>query len=222
MSSVFVFFDAGHTLLTPVRPVGEVYAEIAGHYGVFPDAERLEAGFRRAWKDGKKTGPVTEPRPGSRCWWHDLVFDAWKEVGVPETFPFEDYFEEVFQCFSNPRLWRVYGDAWDALELLQDAGVGLGILSNWDHRLHAILKGHELQCYFASVVISEEVGHAKPETALFRAAGERAGDVDRLILIGDDPELDGKGAQQAGWEFRMVKRPEKDLKDLAQGIIESL
>ena len=47
-----VFFDAANTLLYPYPSVGEVYAQVAGRYGVETTGEAVQRAFRQAW------GPV--------------------------------------------------------------------------------------------------------------------------------------------------------------------
>lgn len=214
----FVFFDAGGTLLRTARPVGETYAEIASHYGVRADAEALDRAFRNAFQTMRlpsaQAGAVS--RPGhDRAWWFDLVARTWESVGYPDHFALEDYFDEVFRAFAQPGLWRVFGDTWPALERLEAEGIGCGILSNWDERLYPVLEGLDLADRMNPVVISQEVGAEKPHPSIFQAAEQACGFSGKEIaLIGDDPELDGAGARQAGWRFLQLDRPDHDLVDL--------
>lgn len=58
-----------------------------------------------------------------------------------------------------------------------------------------------LRQFFKTIIISEEHGSIKPETAIFRKAealsGATAGD---CVMIGDNLESDISGALSAGWE----------------------
>jgi len=58
-----------------------------------------------------------------------------------------------------------------------------------------------LQPYFKNVFISEEIGHQKPERAIFDFALQKASAIaEESIMIGDNMESDIQGALQAGWE----------------------
>ena len=208
-----ILFDAGNTLIHPALPVGEIYAEVAGHYGLKVNPRALQVGFARAWE---KFRPRAETLAGgnhySFLWWKAIVSEAWAEVASPPDFPFDDYFTEVYQSFEHPRLWRVFPDAQLALDKLAAKGVRLGILSNWDVRLRTILKGVELYDYFEHLIISEEVGVCKPHPDIFRLAAEKFGVAPgEITLIGDDPECDGAGATQAGIKSFIIRRPEIDV-----------
>jgi len=211
------FFDAGMTLLHLSCSVGSVYAEIASHYGCRVSAEALDEGFRRGWKAMQARRDL---RPDSKAWWREVVRLSWKGIPVREAFPFDDYFETVFTEFGRYELWRPYPDVEEALEALKRDGVRLGVLSNWDHRLVPVLEGWELRRTFEWIILSEEVGEAKPHPGIFRVA-EQAADVssDRCALVGDDFEIDGQGCRAAGWKFFQVARPQRDLLDILSEIL---
>lgn len=90
------------------------------------------------------------------------------------------------------------------LDDLSAAGVSLGVLSNGDAR-HQREKAEYLglERWFAPdrIVISGEVGAAKPERAIFDAARERLGIPDDVApwFAGDTYETDIQGAISAGW-----------------------
>lgn len=56
-----------------------------------------------------------------------------------------------------------------------------------------------------TIVISEEFGAAKPDTALFRAV-ERAHPALRHIFVGDNPAIDFEGPNALGWQTAMLVR----------------
>lgn len=86
---------------------------------------------------------------------------------------------------------------------LQRAGVPIGILSNtcdahWRHLLDrgwGILRGG-----FARIVLSHEVGAAKPEPAIFELAASRAGVPAAAIFFCDDLPEHIAAARAAGWD----------------------
>jgi putative hydrolase of the HAD superfamily len=206
-----VFFDAGGTLLRTAEPVGRTYARVAGDYGWQAEEERLEQGFRCAWKkritEGAGAGGIL-----GREGWKRIVKASVEAGGLPEGFPFDDFFEEVYGHFARPEAWRDFPETEGVLRGLQERGVRTGILSNWDPRLRQVLAGFSWAERLDMVVISEEVGVEKPGGKIFRKAEEAGGlTAGECALVGDDPVSDQRGAEGAGWRWALVARPEKGL-----------
>lgn len=216
-----VFFDAAGTLVRAAEPIGQTYAKLAWHYGVKADPELIHRGFKAAWKTFHDTaGTPDRPPRSSYDWWKALVRETWKISPLPESFPFEDYFSELFEMFGRPELWRTFPEVEIVLERLKGEGIRRGVLSNWDARLRRILAGQELEGYFDAVVISGEVGFEKPDPAMFRKAQEVAGvGAAEAMLIGDDPTMDGKGAAAAGWKVELVHRPHRNLEMILEDLL---
>jgi putative hydrolase of the HAD superfamily len=208
-----IFFDVGGTLIRPAQKVGFYYVQMASHYGVRAEAGLLHEGFKRAWEKMKPRDPVEGARvQDDKAWWKSLVRLAWVDVNLPDTFPFDDYFEELYQCFERPEVWRIYPEVEGCLLQLKEKGYRLGILSNWDRRLRTILSGLELSPYFEEMIISSEVGVEKPHRKIFDLALERFQiEASQALLIGDEVEFDAMGAQAVGWQYALVDRPEIDL-----------
>ena len=94
------------------------------------------------------------------------------------------------------------------LERLRAGGARLAVVSNWDVSLHDVLErtAPARRCVDA-VVISAELGVAKPDPAIFRAALERLGaSAAEAIHVGDSVEADVAGARAAGLEAVLVAR----------------
>jgi len=206
-----VFFDAGGTLLRTVEPVGRTYARLAAPYGWQPSEERLEQGFRTAWK--KRTQPrATANGILGKEGWKKILRASVEAGGLPETFPFEDYFEEVYVHFARPDAWREFPETEKTLARLREKGIRVGILSNWDPRLRQVLAGFDWAGRLDAVVISEEIGVEKPDPRIFREAEQAGGWAAReCALVGDDPVSDRGGAEAAGWRWALVERPERGL-----------
>jgi FMN phosphatase YigB (HAD superfamily) len=94
---------------------------------------------------------------------------------------------------------HVVPDAPATLARLAARGVRLGVISNWDDTLPAILKEKGLARFFDTVVASTALGHAKPERAIFDYALGRIGAAAiESWHVGDDPRADALGAIDAG------------------------
>ncbi len=204
-----VFFDVGGTLLRVHPSVGEVYARYARSYGFSGSPEEVEAQFRRQWQAiggieslGRQSGLTVE-----RKFWRDLVFQVFEHFGGLEDF--ETYFDQIYEAFRKKDNWRVYEDVLQSsvLKKLQQRGVILGIISNWDSRLPETLDDIGLAHHFDFILASTVVGSAKPDRKIFEAALRQSGvGSDQACHIGDEPNTDIKGAQNAGLDAILVDR----------------
>jgi putative hydrolase of the HAD superfamily len=94
-----------------------------------------------------------------------------------------------------------------ALERLRAGGARLAVVSNWDVSLHDVLERTRLRGLVDAVVISAELGAAKPDPAIFRAALERLGaTAAEAVHVGDSVETDVAGARAAGLQAVFVAR----------------
>jgi putative hydrolase of the HAD superfamily len=103
--------------------------------------------------------------------------------------------------------FRAYPEVPAVLERLRAGGARLAVVSNWDVSLHDVLERTELRGRVDAVVISAEVGVAKPDPAIFRTALERLGaKASDAVHVGDSVEHDVAGARAAGLEAVFVAR----------------
>jgi putative hydrolase of the HAD superfamily len=100
-----------------------------------------------------------------------------------------------------------FPDAPPALRELRARGLRLVVASNWDCSLPEVLRAAGLDGLVDGVVTSAEVGAAKPDGRLFRAALELAGcEPDQAVYVGDSPATDIEGAAAAGLRAVLVDR----------------
>ena len=105
-----------------------------------------------------------------------------------------------------------YPDAAPALTALRDAGIRIVVVSNWDWSLHERLAETGLAPLVDGALASAEVGSAKPDGAIFRAAlaGVRPQDA---WHVGDTPEVDVEGARAAGLRPILIARDGGEARD---------
>jgi putative hydrolase of the HAD superfamily len=117
--------------------------------------------------------------------------------GLPDG---ERAFRELWVHFSRPEAWRCFPDVAPALKGLREAGIAVGIASNFDARLRGVVAGlDELSGAVGPLVISSEVGYRKPHPSFFSAVCEAMGrPAGRLLFVGDEVANDVRGAQRAG------------------------
>jgi putative hydrolase of the HAD superfamily len=94
--------------------------------------------------------------------------------------------------------WRPFDDV--AAALGQLAPRKLGVVTNGDgHQQRAKVAALRLAVTFDAVVVSSEVGCAKPDQRIFRTAAERLGVAPgRCLFVGDREDVDAAGARDAG------------------------
>ena len=103
--------------------------------------------------------------------------------------------------------FRAYPEVPEVLAALRAGGARLAVVSNWDVSLHDVLERTRLRGLVDAVVISAELGAAKPDPAIFRAALERlAVPAAEAMHVGDSVETDVAGARAAGLQAVLVAR----------------
>jgi putative hydrolase of the HAD superfamily len=194
-----VTFDAGGTLIEPWPSVGHVYAKVAaecGVEGVPPEA--LNQQFKAAWRKFRNFNHSREE-------WAMLVDQTF--AGFVQEPPSRTFFPELYACFARARAWRVFEDVLPALNALAALDLRLGVVSNWDDRLGPLLEQLGLSRFFEAIVISCDVGFAKPSPVIFEHTAKKLGVPENLILhVGDSVETDLAGARAAGCEAVLVER----------------
>lgn len=218
-----VFFDAAGTLFHLSEPVGAGYARIAAAFGFALDPEATNAAFHAAFAAaGLPAYADASGEAAERLWWRDLVATVFARVGAnPDAPAFADCFDALFSHYGRAAAWNLYPETTRTLELLRNHGFSLGILSNFDRRLHGLLDALGIRSHFSHIIVSSEAGAAKPDAAIFQAATTHAARPPAdCILIGDDPVRDQSGALNAGFrQAHLVNRPQKNLKTIADSLI---
>jgi putative hydrolase of the HAD superfamily len=199
-----VTFDVGGTLIDPRPSVGHVYAQVAADNGCAAiDPELLNSRFRVAWKAfPRQLHCATD--------WAELVDQVFH--GLVEPLPSRSFFPRLYDRFAEAAAWRIHEDVLPTLEALQRAGIRTAVLSNWDERLRPLLLRLGLADYFDPIVVSCEVGSAKPDPRIFRFAAAAMNLPPQEILhVGDDPLFDLEGACSARCQALLIARSQTDL-----------
>ena len=140
-----IFFDAVGTIFGVRDGVGVQYAKCADRVGVSVNAAALESAFYDAFK---AAGPSVFPLASADMipklefkWWRSVVFETFDRVGVMNQFEsFDEFFKYIFQYFATAEPWVVYPETVAVLESLQTLGLSIGMVSNFDSRLHSVLR----------------------------------------------------------------------------------
>ncbi|TYZ61082.1 hypothetical protein PybrP1_011382 [[Pythium] brassicae (nom. inval.)] len=237
-----VTLDATGTLLRVREPIGATYARflvetialdaaqqkrVAEHVtrsfpGAFERMSVLEPNFGRA--DAR-----AEPSTAS-AWWGRLVLQTLPPPVVAQLHArdaAERFASDVYAHYGSGAAWLAFPDARPTLEALRSAGVPLGVVSNFDERLHSVLRDLALRDFFDVVATSWDVGEPKPHASIFTTAFAALTGRDSVeatfadvLHVGDHKERDYNGARAAGAQARWLqRRPSENHSVPAQHVI---
>jgi putative hydrolase of the HAD superfamily len=215
MPLVALTFDAAGTLFAPRDPVGITYARMAAAHGIALAPEAANTRFRDALRAAPPLAFPRVPRErrgeAERAWWRAIVRDTFGAEAAGGA-GFAACFDALYAHFARPEAWRVDDATPDTLRVLRARGLRLGVVSNFDGRLHALLAGLGIAPLVDAVVASVDHDAAKPDPRLFQAAARRLGVAPAETLhVGDDPEADVGGALAAGFRA-MLLAPDGDAR----------
>jgi len=195
-----VVFDVVGTLIEPTPSVAEAYRTAAAGHGMLVELAEIRRRFRAAWRRQEAVDAAQVPAFATS---RDREAGRWRAI-VEEVFDGDERAEGIFA-----ELWRHFGtvDAWAPIdrgrELVRaavDAGATVALASNFDERLLTIARVIEPLSWVPHVFPSSEIGWRKPAPEFFRELEARLGcRPEETLLVGDDPDLDVRAAQRAGW-----------------------
>ena len=115
----------------------------------------------------------------------------------------------------------LYKDVLPTLDRLQQMDLKMGIISNWDTPLHAMVEELGLAPYFEVIVASHDqrVQSAKPDAAIFEYALNAVGVPPKeAVHVGDSFEADIIGAHTAGIRAVLLDRDGTQTKQWGETI----
>lgn len=218
-----ITFDAAGTLFRLSEPVGRTYARFGRKFGIEADEDDLKSGFRAAWKAAPsmhETGSEISPNEREVAWWRSLVDHAFRHAEANRMLT-EAEFRELFAHYGKAEAWRLYPETIEVLDQLKRR-YPLAVLSNFDRRFRSIATGLGIPHYFDPVILSGEVGVAKPDPRIFEiACTQLKVAASETLHVGDDDAADWNGARQAGLQVFELDRSQNSLLDLLARLSEN-
>jgi len=212
MSYRLLCLDAGFTLLSPRRTLGDALSEVlaADGHTITPDE------MRTAWEEADRWFWDEYHRPGNDTWSDDeRIEDYWREyhsvmLGRLGIHARREVLDRILASQFASESWEPFPDVEPMLAAVREMGdVRIGIVSDWGSNLRGILSELELDGYLDFVLPSGAVGVAKPNPAFFRMALEEAGVEPReALMVGDSYRADVLGAWDAGMDAVWLDRHE--------------
>jgi putative hydrolase of the HAD superfamily len=187
-----IFFDIGNTLLFPTQPV--ILASLHKR-GVIPALKEWHAIERTTKREFDKM--MQHGGPADHGFWFMFYTRLLEEQGIEDA-RLRDSLVDATRISAN---WADMRPG--THESLKRIGkrYRLGVISNADGKLAAVLDRCGIAGYFASITDSGVVGCEKPDSAIFeaalRATNARAPE---SLYVGDVYSVDYLGATRAGMQ----------------------
>ncbi|PAV71768.1 hypothetical protein WR25_10231 [Diploscapter pachys] len=180
------------------------YANFAAKRGIQLDQKRLFPAFLKHYdRLSVETSCFGHNSCGPRSWWIQLVSHSIADSmeGTSNSGICEEIGSDLYDFYNTKEAWQlIEPNIGEILQKLSKSGLRLGVISNFDGRLHSLLRQFDLSKHFDSIVLSGEFGREKPAPELFKLTAEQCGlkGTSELLHIGNDLDKDYKGAISAG------------------------
>ncbi len=193
-------FDAVGTLIYPDPPVAVAYRRLGVQHGSALNQQEIGHNFRIAIRRQDQSIQTNEQHERQR--WRHIVGDVFTDIQDSTTL-----FHELWDHFAQPSNWSVYDDVAPTLAALNSAGLRVAIASNFDARLIEITRDLAPLDQVEHIFVSSQLGFAKPAVEFFRAIEQKLDlSTKQLLMVGDDPKNDFKGARISGWHGVLLAR----------------
>lgn len=196
-----IIFDAGNTLVWLDHPF---LIWLLSEQGISAtEEEMLEAEYvaKQHLDELMRAGNVgTDESRG-----HLYFAKIFQQLGVPEEL-LPRLAERLRERHRERNLWSlVRPGTTEALAELRERGFQLGVISNADGRVQALLESVGLAHYFDFILDSTVVGFEKPDPRIFRLGCERGGvEPEEAVYVGDIYEIDVVGARAVGMRTFLI------------------
>lgn len=209
-----ITFDATNTLMKYRVPPWDYYAIVAEKHGFKVDGKQVKQDFKKNYKELMKHHPNFGKQSIKwENWWDEIIKQTFQDK-LPIS-SINKISKQLIEDFTSTKCFLKANGCDQLLELLSKNGIALGVISNFDPRLHKILNNLNIDNCFEFILTSYEMGFSKPDKQLFKIAQEKINGVtcgSQCLHIGDDFIKDYEGAVKAGWNAVLITK-ETDFKE---------
>jgi putative hydrolase of the HAD superfamily len=206
-----VIFDAGETLLAPHPSHYELFARVLDERGYNIGTEVVEKTFTDmapsfvAVMDRIAVKAWSTSREASMDFWGRIYGEALERLEVPD--PNGEIFEALYERYTRYDSYRLFSECIPTLMAIREAGLVVGLISNFEEWLEGMLIEMEIAHLFDFMIISGKEGIEKPDPAIFQLALERSGiAAETAVYVGDHPRLDFEASRAVGMEAVLIDR----------------
>lgn len=211
-----VTFDVTGTLMKFSDPPAIQYIETAKTFGITTiDQDKVATAFKKNFKRLANEYPNFGYNSiiNWHEWWRLLVIQTLNDASGTKL---DENLVNNVACklinqYETPLCWTKFNKADDLIQSVKEAGKFVGIISNFDARLKQLMKNMNF-AHIDFVVTSYEAGAMKPNKAIFDKALYECGTFvlpNEALHIGNEIELDCKGALDAGWSGVLIRNCDK-------------
>jgi len=200
-----IFFDLFGTIFKWSKSPRFVIAEVLESHGyhVGPDA------VLKARREIERKLPSKDEHPNDSevQYWAHYDEELLRKLRVEPT---GELIAEIRAAGEKEVHLGLQPDALPALQALKKMGVNLGVISNATFGAKRDFARLKLGPFFPQVIISQGVHARKPDPHIFLVALSKFGTApNRAWMVGDEAELDVKGARGVGMVALMIDRDGK-------------
>jgi len=205
-----VLFDLGGTLLDfNWEHPAEIYQKVLASLGISKSLDEAKTAFLNAEKEAEELNLFSSfgkmDREEYMSQWGALVL---KHLGITEK-ELVRIVRSKWYDFTN---FTLFPEVKEVLLELRQRGLKLGLISNsYEEGLHRELRDLELEKSTFDIIVGvDTVQCMKPHPDIFHYALEKLKvKPDEAMFVGDDVELDYKGAEKVGMYALLIDRTEK-------------
>ena len=211
MAIRFVTLDCAGTLIDVDWQPAVFATDCVERLGIPVDRPVAESTYTRLlqtrWRHYQQLN-LTRDEEICDAFWRELTHDWTVQIGLDGKWEDEIWGEAWEGLYaSDSRVFKLYDDSLEALEMVRNRGLKIAALSNWDYSLHRVVRMLGLEPLLDEVVASLEEGVEKPERKIFEIAMARLGaKPSECLHVGDSPLDDVQGALGAGMKAVLLDR----------------
>jgi len=188
--------------------------DTAARHGVDVKFKTIERSFFNQWGAMNREFPNFGSTSGmsSMVWWVSLVKGTFTDVlgDQLDEKTAGRIASELYSYYHSPKPYMVLEDGLESLQKIKEMKIKIGVISNFDNRLHDIIPAVGLSKLVDYVVTSEDAKSSKPDPQIFDFAAKKSKISDlqpsEVLHIGDDLDKDYFGARNVGWNSVLVDR----------------
>ncbi len=199
-----VFFDFGDTLVTLSPAKEELFVSAARSLGL----EIGLAAVKRAYQTVDFHSKYSSVQVTDR----ESFYENYNEE-LCEALGISSYSGKLKPAltaqFKQHRRWELMEDAAEVLRRLNQRGLPLALIANWDSNLSSLTEQLGIRQFFSVIVSSQVAGVEKPDPAIFQRALDGlslTAKTHQILYVGNEYRADVLGARAAGLTPVLIDR----------------
>ncbi|WP_067725812.1 HAD family hydrolase [Oceanobacillus damuensis] len=211
----YIWFDLGYTLVHLNRE--EVYQERLKDFGIEKSLDEIALAYHLTDKYFMREHPglLGKDRKQYAAYYQGKL-NTYLGLEV-------DLIDESETSKFNQTVkveWKAFHATLQTLMQLKESGIGVGLISNWNHTARKVLMENKILPLLDHVVISSELEIEKPDERIFVHAFRQSGvSPEKSLYIGDNYYDDVVGSRKVGMDSILINPFERSgIEELSNDI----